>query len=222
MESSARMRQCLRRNYRGSDHFGAAANYEDHMDMKHDRENVIAPSNAPILAAEAISMEGINGDDEQADIDNLVESEAIDMEQNGNNQQNSSGLGEQHLRASTEYMDTQIANDEDVVQGPSGVAPGYVPSELDERIVLELSSSMVQPLRVVRGTFQVSFMCPNHDTHSYLLDPSSHRLIALLGVRLQSLGYLYSFVGPILCRPCQKRRIRVSFLFFFLFFCVCV
>lgn len=156
MESSARMRQCLRRNYKGSDHFGAAANFEDHMDMKHDRENVIDPSNAPILAAEAISMGGINEEDEQADIDNLVESEAIDMEQNGKNQQKSSGMAEQPPQASTEYIDTPIANNQDVVQGPSAVAPGYVPSELDERIVLELSSSMVRPLRVVRGTFQIT------------------------------------------------------------------
>ena len=180
MESSARMRQCLRRNYKGSDHFGAAANFEDHMDMKHDRENVIDPSNAPILAAEAISMGGINEEDEQADIDNLVESEAIDMEQNGKNQQKSSGMAEQPPQASTEYIDTPIANNQDVVQGPSAVAPGYVPSELDERIVLELSSSMVRPLRVVRGTFQVSFMYPNHYTHSYFLDPNSDRLSFVL------------------------------------------
>ena len=180
MESSARMRQCLRRNYKGSDHFGAAANFEDHMDMKHDRENVIDPSNAPILAAEAISMGGINEEDEQADIDNLVESEAIDMEQNEKNQPKSSGMAEQPLQASTDYIDTPIANNQDVVQGPSAVAPGYVPSELDERIVLELSSSMVRPLRVVRGTFQVSFMYPNHYTHSYFLDPNSDRLSFVL------------------------------------------
>ena len=28
-------------NYKGFDHFGAAANYEDHTDMKHDKENAI-------------------------------------------------------------------------------------------------------------------------------------------------------------------------------------
>lgn len=178
MESSARMRQCLRRNYKGSDHFGAAANFEDHMDMKHDRENVIDPSNAPILAAEAISMGGINEEDEQADIDNLVESEAIDMEQNGKNQPKSSGMAEQPPQASTEYIDTPIANNQDVVQGPSAVAPGYVPSELDERIVLELSSSMVRPLRVVRGTFQITtrrinFIVDNTECNGDGLDCSS-------------------------------------------------
>ncbi|RVX01083.1 BEACH domain-containing protein C2 [Vitis vinifera] len=123
MESSARMRQCLRRNYKGSDHFGAAANFEDHMDMKHDRENVIDPSNAPILAAEAISMGGINEEDEQADIDNLVESEAIDMEQNEKNQPKSSGMAEQPLQASTEYIDTPIANKPRCGPRSSAVAP---------------------------------------------------------------------------------------------------
>ena len=102
MESSARMRQCLRMNYKGSDHFGAAANYEDHMDMKHDKENVIDPSNALILAAEAILMEGINEEDERENIDNLAESEAIDMEQNRKNQPKSSGMTDQPPQASTE------------------------------------------------------------------------------------------------------------------------
>ena len=102
MESSARMRQCLRMNYKGSDHFGAAANYEDHMDMKNDKENVIDPSNALILAAEAILMEGINEEDERENIDNLAESEAIDMEQNRKNQPKSSGMTDQSPQASTE------------------------------------------------------------------------------------------------------------------------
>lgn len=140
---------------------GAAANYEDRKAMKHDRENVIDPSNAPILAAEAISMEGINEDDEQADIYNFVENEAIDMEQNAKNHPKSPGKAEQPQQASGEFIDAEIANNQDEVQGPSSMAPGYVPSELDERIVLELSSSMVRPLRVARGTFQVSFMYPN-------------------------------------------------------------
>jgi hypothetical protein len=33
-----------------------------------------------------------------------------------------------------------------------------VPSEADERIIVELPSLMVRPLKVVRGTFQVSII----------------------------------------------------------------
>ncbi|TYG44396.1 hypothetical protein ES288_D11G094900v1 [Gossypium darwinii] len=114
MESSSRMRPFLRRNYTGTDHFGAAADFEEQNDVKKTQEDVISSSNTPILAAEAISTVFVNEDD---DIQKLI------IEQ-------------------------------DLVQSSTIVAPGYVPSELDERILFELPSSMVRPLRVIRGTFQ--------------------------------------------------------------------
>ncbi|GMY09403.1 BEACH domain-containing protein C2 isoform X2, partial [Fagus crenata] len=168
MESSSRMRPCLRRNYRGSDHFGAAANYEDPIEAKQDQENVINSSNAPILAAEAISMEPVNEEDEQVEIDNL-DGRAHETEQIADNQPRPSGTAEQTLQASL-GSDDQLGSDQDLVQSSSAVAPGYVPSELDERIVLELPSSMVRPLRVVRGTFQVTsrrinFIVDNSETN---------------------------------------------------------
>lgn len=156
MESSSRMRPCLRRNYRGSDHFGAAANYEDHHEKTQDEEDVINSSNAPILAAEAISMEPDNEEDEQEEIGNL-DVRTRETEQKENNELRSSRTVEQTLQASAEG-DNQLAIDQGSVQSSSAVAAGYVPSELDERIVLELSSSMVRPLRVIQGTFQVSYM----------------------------------------------------------------
>uniref|UniRef100_A0A5B7ADS9 BEACH domain-containing protein C2 n=1 Tax=Davidia involucrata TaxID=16924 RepID=A0A5B7ADS9_DAVIN len=155
MESSSRMRQCLRRNYRGSDHLGAAANYENQMEPKYHQENVMSPSKASILAAEAISMEAVNEDDEQEDID-ILEGRADDIEQHGEIPTRLSGTGEQPLQVSVESRDPQVISDEDFVQNPSAVTPGYVPSELDERIVLELPSSMVRPLKVLRGTFQIT------------------------------------------------------------------
>ncbi|XP_015584318.2 BEACH domain-containing protein C2 [Ricinus communis] len=148
MESSSRMRRCLRRNYRGSDHFGAAANYEDTIERKHDQGKV------PVLAAEAISMEGINEDDEHSEIDNL-DGRAYDTEQGGENQPRPSGTTQENLQQSAESIDAQLVGDQDLESSPA-VAPGYVPSDLDERIVLELPSSMVRPLRVIRGTFQVT------------------------------------------------------------------
>lgn len=39
----------MRRNYRGSDHLGAAANYEDRKELKHDQENAISPSKASMF-----------------------------------------------------------------------------------------------------------------------------------------------------------------------------
>ncbi|KAJ0053220.1 hypothetical protein Pint_00290 [Pistacia integerrima] len=155
METSSRMRQCLRRNYIGSDHLGAAANYEDQSELKQDQKNVINSSTAPILAAEVISMEVVNEDDEQAEIDNLYD-KSYDLEHSGENPSRVSEITEQTLQTSAESSNTQPDSDQTLVSSSSPVAPGYVPSELDERIVFELSSSMVRPLRVIRGTFQAS------------------------------------------------------------------
>lgn len=181
MESSSRMRCCLRRNYRGSDHFGAAANYEDHSNEKEDQENVISSSNAPILAAEAISMDAVNEDDEQGEIHNL-DGKPYDIEQSGENQARLSVTAEHRLSVPVESADIRLANDHDLVESSSAVPPGFVPSELNERIVLELPSSMVRPLRVIRGTFQVSLLSMISRCKQYLccLDTYLVLLLSLL------------------------------------------
>lgn len=154
MESSSRMRPCLRRNYRGSDHFGEAANHEDDAESKSEQKTLIDPSDAPALSADAITMESVNEDDEQ-EVDKL-EGRASNGDEQSNDQSNFSETTEQAQHVSTESTDIQLASEQDMVQSTSAVAPGYVPSQVDERILLELPSSMVRPLRVVQGTFQVN------------------------------------------------------------------
>lgn len=153
METSSRMRQCLRRNYKGCDHYGAAADH-DEVVKKLDQKNVMDPSGAPALTADAISMELENEDDEQAEIDN-IEGRTSNVDPSEENQSSLSGKARQNLQVVAESSDIQFGSEQDLVQSSSAVAPGYVPSQVDERIVLELPSSMVQLLRVVRGTFQV-------------------------------------------------------------------
>ncbi|XP_061347009.1 BEACH domain-containing protein C2-like [Gastrolobium bilobum] len=148
MESSSRMRRCMKRNYGGSDHLGSAANYEDC-----SREN--NGQRTPILAAEAISIEGIHEYQEQVETENL-DARVVDIEDKVENLPRLSEATEQIVQSTLESSATQLETDESVVQSSSAFAPGYVPSELDERIVLELPSSMVRPLRVVQGTFQVT------------------------------------------------------------------
>ncbi|KAI3444662.1 hypothetical protein Pfo_001327 [Paulownia fortunei] len=150
MESSSRMRRILRRNYQGSDHRGAAANYEDHMEPKHDKHKAVSPSKASILAAEAISTEVGNEEDEH---DAAYLAVSPNGEQPGEFQTIPSGPGEQPL---TLAESTEVTNELDSASIPAAVAPGYVPCEHDERIVLELPSSMVRPLKVLRGTFQIT------------------------------------------------------------------
>lgn len=155
METSSRMRPCLKRNYLGTDHLGAAANYEDQSQVIKNEEAVISPSNAPPLAAEAISVDVVNEDDEQPEIDDM-NGRASESEKGKGDEPRLSGTTEQTQKTSVESNEPPLASDQDFIQSSSVVAPGYVPSELDERIVLELPSSMVRPLKVIRGTFQVT------------------------------------------------------------------
>ncbi|XP_028224150.1 BEACH domain-containing protein C2-like [Glycine soja] len=147
-ESSSRMRRCMRRNYQGSDHLGFAANYEDYSGENNDHTT-------PVLSAEAITIEDVNEDEEQAETENL-DARIDDIEDKVENQPNFSKAAEKVAQESLESSAIQHESDEGVVQSSSAFAPGYVPSELDERIVIELPSTMVQSLRVVQGTFQVT------------------------------------------------------------------
>ena len=148
METSSRMRRCLKRNYRGYDHLGAAANYDDNLGKNSNQST-------PILSAEAISIEGVNEDEEQVEMENL-DARVNDIEDKVVNHPTFSRAAEQTEQESLETSATELASVEGIVQSSLAIAPGYVPSELDERIVLELPSSMVQPLKVLQGTFQVS------------------------------------------------------------------
>jgi len=140
----------MRRNYQGSDHLGFAANYEDYSGENNDHTT-------PVLSAEAITIEDVNEDEEQAETENL-DARIDDIEDKVENQPNFSKAAEKVAQESLESSAIQHESDEGVVQSSSAFAPGYVPSELDERIVIELPSTMVQSLRVVQGTFQVSLM----------------------------------------------------------------
>ncbi|XP_051143997.1 BEACH domain-containing protein C2-like isoform X2 [Andrographis paniculata] len=149
MESSSRMRMILRRNYQGSDHRGAAANYDDHIDQKHDKDRAINPSEASTLAAEAIS----------ADVE--IEEDEHDTAYLDTNNEHPSDIqlrspSGEHPQASPESTGAPVTSGLDSTPIPAGVAPGYVPSEQDERIVFELQSSMVRPLKVLKGTFQIT------------------------------------------------------------------
>ncbi|GAB4844399.1 BEACH domain-containing protein C2 [Ancistrocladus abbreviatus] len=155
MESSSRMRRCLRRNYRGSDHFGAAANHEDYTERECHQPNVINPPNASLLSPESIPLELIKEGDEPLDVDNLG-SKDLDGELTEGHHPMFSGPAEQPPQVSSESGDAILAISQGMAEDPSAVAPGYVPSEQDERIILELPSSMVRPLKVVRGTFQIT------------------------------------------------------------------
>ncbi|KAJ0258619.1 BEACH domain-containing protein C2 [Hirschfeldia incana] len=154
MESFSRMRQCIRRNYSGTDHLGAAANYDDQADTKSDNASKGSPSNPPALAADVISMEIAYEDDEHIEGDHL--DVKVNAEEHRREIEDRIGSQEHASRTSAGTSDPRPSNDLELARDSSVVAAGFVPSELDERILLEFPTSMVRPLRVVKGTFQIT------------------------------------------------------------------
>jgi hypothetical protein len=158
-ESSSRMRRFIKRNYKGSDHLGAAADYDDrkllssavqsnecNLEGADSSLTDTIPSTASVIMAEAMSMDERNEDNEQLEsdathssVDQLRHSSSVD----------------QPMKGSVDSRGSSLSADRNLVRS-TVVAPGYVPTEADERIIVELPSLMVRPLKVVRGTFQVS------------------------------------------------------------------
>jgi hypothetical protein len=153
------MRRFIKRNYKGSDHLGAAADYDDRKllssAVQSNEGNLegadssltdTIPSTASVIMADAMSMDERSEDNEQ------LESEAT---HSSVDQLRQSSSADQPMKGSVDSTGSGISGDRNLVRS-TVVAPGYVPTEADERIIIELPSLMVRPLKVVRGTFQVS------------------------------------------------------------------
>ncbi|XP_073101635.1 BEACH domain-containing protein C2 [Elaeis guineensis] len=180
-ESSSRMRRFLKRNYRGSDHLGAAADYEDRLHVKYGEESDVCSadpdaslttnlsSTASIIIPEAMSAEERNEDDEQMENESTENSMA---------NQRLSSAADQSSKAPLDSRISGASGDQNLVQSTSVVAPGYVPSETDERIIFELASLMVRPLKVVHGTFQITTKRINFIIDEHTKDTSMEDSVA--------------------------------------------
>lgn len=116
MESFSRMRQCIRRNYCGTDHLGAAANYEDQTNTKSDNGSKgSSPSNPTVLAAEVVSMYIAYEDDEHGEGDHLdVKGNA--EEHRRENEERMSGSHEHASKNSAGTSDPRPSNDLDMAR----------------------------------------------------------------------------------------------------------
>lgn len=151
-ESSLRMRRCLRRNFKGSSHLGAAANYGDHlMPRKSEQENAIHTA----VMAEAISI-GNGIEDNELIEPSKDHHTKLDLEISEEDPLQSLTTDKPSAEQSLEIGDNGTSAGHNLADNAAAVAPGYVPSESDERTILELSSLMVRPLQVTPGTIQVS------------------------------------------------------------------
>nr|XP_043628907.1 BEACH domain-containing protein C2-like [Erigeron canadensis] len=148
MESSSRMHRCLRRDFKGSDHSGVSAICKDPMELEHDKQK-------SILALEALSTELANEVDDQDVVVNM-DGKADEMWLYEDIHTRPSATSEQQLQIPMDSSEPQVTSCQDLAQSPSAAVPGYIPNEHDEIIILELPASMVRPLKVRHGTFQIT------------------------------------------------------------------
>lgn len=143
------MHRCLRRDFNGSDHSGISAFKEDPLKLERDKQN-------SIIALEALSTALVNEDDDQDAAVN-VDFNTDEMWLYEDIQTRPSTTAEQQWQVPMDSSEPQVTNYQDLAQSPSATGPGYIPSEHYEIIIIELPASMVRPLKVRKGTFQVIF-----------------------------------------------------------------
>ncbi|PWA68195.1 BEACH domain-containing protein [Artemisia annua] len=148
METSTRMHRCLRRDFKGSDHSGISAVSEDQLKLERDKQN-------SAVALEALSTVLVNDDDDQDTAVN-VDFNTDEMWLYEDIQTRQSTTAEQQWQVPMDSSEPQVTNYQDLAQSPSASGPGYIPSEQYEIIIIELPASMVRPLKVRKGTFQIT------------------------------------------------------------------
>ncbi|XP_062222527.1 BEACH domain-containing protein C2-like isoform X2 [Phragmites australis] len=181
-ESSLRMRRFMKRSYNWLDHLGAAASHEEQKffcdgaesntcrteDGDYSLTNVLSTSSL-IAVAEAMSVDGGHGHTVQKETENICSS-ADDLLTN-------SLPPDPSFTGSVDSRSSDFSGVCNLVRS-TVVAPGYKPSKDDERIIVELPSLMIRPLKVVRGTFQVTskrinFIVDEHMSNNYMDDVAS-------------------------------------------------
>ncbi|XP_044420246.1 BEACH domain-containing protein C2 isoform X2 [Triticum aestivum] len=182
-ECSSRMRRFMKRNYNGSDRFGAAVNFEEqmllcdgvesnacHTEEGDTRSTNALPTTSLIIVAEAMSVDRGHEDAEHIETETICSS--VD-------DQLRNSLPPDPFKGSIDSRSSDFSGVRNLVRS-TAIAPGYRSGEEDKRIIIELPSLMVRPLKTVRGTFQVTlkrinFIVDEHtsDSDSYMDDVAS-------------------------------------------------
>ncbi|CAM6069706.1 unnamed protein product [Sphagnum tenellum] len=142
MENSLRMRKRLKRNYKGTDHHGAALDYQESEQSPTatiSSGDTPLPAGAPKLQPEEDAFEE-PGEYELRDQEDSEEERS---------EKSMKGFG----------FNTRVS--------PQTSVAAALAAEPKDKVILEIPAAMVQPLRVVRGRFQVTtrricFMIDDH------------------------------------------------------------
>ncbi|AQK73327.1 BEACH domain-containing protein C2 [Zea mays] len=170
-ESSLRMRRFMKRNYNWLNHLGASANYVeqkflcDGADACHSEDGDSLLSVLP--ASSLITVDEVHEQIVQRQSDNICSS--VD------DQLTDSSTTDQIFTGSIDSRSSDFSGVRNLIRS-TVVTPGYKTN--NERIIIELPSMMIRPLKVVRGTFQVTskrinFIVDEHMSDSYMDDIAS-------------------------------------------------
>lgn len=164
VENSLRMRRLLKRNYNGTAHKGAAANYDDfqpvglhNMEEKKDSDkeaesslgNSLPASASLLLPEESLLAEGHEDEGTRSDFE-ITEDKKDDLEHGLGSSEDISEPSEESTLDSVKSSNIkEIANNAIALAGSTVIGA-------DERMLLEIPAMMVQPLRLMKGRFQVT------------------------------------------------------------------
>lgn len=137
------MRKRLKRNYKGTDHHGAAADYQEPegMPVASTLANTPLPEGAPKLVPEEGAFEE-PGEEDLKDQHEEREYGSVDLPKEAA-ETTSEGSG------SAKSAPPQASN------AAVAAVAAAMSTEPKEKLILEIPAAMVQPLKVLRGRFQV-------------------------------------------------------------------
>jgi hypothetical protein len=145
-ESSLRMRRFMKRNYNWLNHLGASVNYGEQKFLCDGADACHSEDGDSLLSVLRISsLITVDEGHEQRESENICSS--VD------DQLTDSSTPDQVFTGSIDSRSSDFSGVRNLVRS-TVVTPGYKTN--NERIIIELPSMMIRPLKVVRGTFQVS------------------------------------------------------------------
>lgn len=164
MENSMRMRKRLKRNYKGTDHHGAAADY---LEVQASNENSdgssstreeckIISRSTPIPSAEAAKLFPEQPVFEEAAEDETFQSDAGDFEDRREDKEYRLSISsKQSFSDDHAAMGLSTGLSASLASATAGITHMGV-TDSHEKLLLEIPAIMVQPLRVSKGIFQVT------------------------------------------------------------------
>lgn len=144
MENSLRMRLRLKQTYKGSDHHGAAADYQEPEISSISLGSTPLPEGAPKLVPEEDALEEPNEEDSRE-----------------KTQEREEGSGEMNKEAPETVVEgsmSSVAVPSQATNATVAAVAAAMSTELKEKLILEIPAAMVLPLKVLRGRFQVSIL----------------------------------------------------------------